>query len=148
MSDTDGRPPVAPENVASPSRDPEHDQTVDHDANDANDGADTTNAPPADHGDDSDNDSVLSDLDDEAFTNYNEQDFDKDTIPIDTDTLAAGLGRHKRKGGATGDVPKRPQGRRRRDKRIRDEDEPEVPVEIELTEEESKCTTVHCRTWN
>ncbi|KAF8544456.1 hypothetical protein BDD12DRAFT_508656 [Trichophaea hybrida] len=84
--------------------------------------------------------SDLSDLDEEAFVNFNEHDIvgGDEVIPIDEDTIVA-LGKHKKAGGRTqvGDAPKVP-NRRRRDK-TRDEDEDiEQPVEIELTEEEKR----------
>jgi hypothetical protein len=83
--------------------------------------------------------SDLSDLDEEAFENYNEHDIGGDeVIPIDEDTVVA-LGKHKKIGGRTqaGDVPKAVK-RRRRDKARDEDDDVEQPMEIELTEEESK----------
>ncbi|TGZ84311.1 hypothetical protein EX30DRAFT_369599 [Ascodesmis nigricans] len=134
MSDSGHHSPAA-EGAVSPSQEPKPEQTTNEEAGDVD--PDILNdSPPTDV--DSDNDSVLSDLDDEAFENYNEQDYEK-AIPIDTDTLAAGLGRHKRKAGSTGEglVPKK-QGRRRRDKRSHEDEGPEIPVEIPLTEEEKR----------
>ncbi|KAI5787133.1 hypothetical protein EDC01DRAFT_708022 [Geopyxis carbonaria] len=90
--------------------------------------------------DDSDNDSVLSDLDDEAFADYNENDIGKEVIPIDSDTVGA-IGKFKRKVDASAPIarPSKEKRRRRGERRHRDDDDPIIaePI-VELTAEERR----------
>lgn len=86
-----------------------------------------------------DDDSDLSDLDEEVFQNYNEADIGHEVIPIDEDTVVA-LGKHKKAGRASGVSDGASKGkRRRRDRGARQEHDEQQPTEvhIELTEEES-----------
>lgn len=86
-----------------------------------------------------DDDSDLSDLDEEVFQNYNEAEIGHEVIPIDEDTVVA-LGKHKKAGRASGAGDSASKGkRRRRDRGARQDDDEQQPTEvhIELTEEES-----------
>jgi len=85
----------------------------------------------------SDNESLLSDLDIADFEDYNDPNGQDEVIPIDNDTVHA-IGKFKKKR-IEGDRPKEKKEKRRRDKRRRgsDEemDEARIP-EVELTEEQ------------
>lgn len=112
-------------NIANPSMDPMRDP----------------DAPETQREDDAD--SVLSDLDDEAFADYNEVDIGRETIPIDADTVGA-IGKFKKKRTTGEGQPVKRKERRVREKRgrgVESEDEGDGPVReqvVELTEEESR----------
>lgn len=101
----------------------------------------TEHLPADDAGHDSDNDSVLSDLDDEVFAEFNEEEI-TETIPIDADTVGA-IGKHKKKR-ATGEAIPKSKVRRTRDnnKQRRDDgSDDDIPMRepvVELTEEEKR----------
>jgi hypothetical protein len=104
---------------------------------------------PGDTGDQEnwDNESVLSDLDEETYINYNEHSTEigvggNEVIPIDEDTVNA-IGKYKKKGSSTAKAPDVVESASEKRKRLglsRDDDRDDVDkhhVEIELTEEES-----------
>jgi transcription factor SPN1 len=98
----------------------------------------------------SDNESLLSDLDIADFEDYNDPNGqDEVVIPIDNDTVHA-IGKFKKKR-TEGDRPKEKKDKRRRDKRRRgsDEEMEEARVqEVELTEEQSKwCSFFYAAGW-
>lgn len=117
-------------------------------------------APPAEHEEvpdvpeappehvpeyDSDGESVLSDIDDEVFKEFDDSVIGGNVIPIDEETVHA-IGKHKIKRqpneAAVSGAGKKKEKRRRDIKRRRDDDEDEGPArrdvpEVELTPVES-----------